>query len=37
MNTIIYKDMLSYKEAINRSKSLEWQQAIKKELKDLNS
>jgi hypothetical protein len=37
INTIIYKDSLSYKEAMNISKSLEWQQAMKRELKNLNS
>jgi hypothetical protein len=33
----MYKDPLSYKEAVNSSKSLEWQQAMQRELKDLNS
>ena len=37
MNTIIHKDPLSYKEAMNSSKSLEWQKAMERELKDLNS
>jgi hypothetical protein len=37
LNTTIYRDHLSYKEAINIAKSLQWQQAMERELKDLNS
>ena len=35
--TTTYKDPLSYKEAINSSKSEDWQLAMQRELKDLNS